>query len=170
MLGVSIIGRDISARLTAEREMERHNDDLQVMNLVTTAVNQVLQADEMVERAMLTLCNSSILDGVGALVPDNEGGFTLTVCERRGAVPRQHRFAPGPETDILLEQMEALLNSTAPEGEAQPLDPAGRAAYCTGRVYLLAGVAGGRRAPAARHAHPGPPVRLERRSERATAL
>ncbi len=121
VLGVSIIGRDISARLAAEREMQRHNDDLQVMNLVTTAVNQVLQADEMVERAVLTLCNSSILDGVGALVPDTEGGLTLTVCEQRGATPRQVRFTPGPETEALLEQVRGLLTNTHPQAEAEPL-------------------------------------------------
>jgi PAS domain S-box-containing protein len=108
VLGVSIIGRDIGARLAAEREMQRHNDDLQVMNLVTTAVNQVLQADEMLQRSVLTLCNSSVLDAVCALVPDLEGGLTLTVCERRGATPRQERFAPGPEASALLEQARHL--------------------------------------------------------------
>jgi PAS domain S-box-containing protein len=113
VLGVSIIGRDISARLAAEREMQRHNDDLQVMNLVTTAVNQVLQTDEMLQRAVLTLCNSSGLDAVCALVPDSEGGLTLTVCEARGAVPRQVRFAPDPATTALLDQARHLLTDPA---------------------------------------------------------
>lgn len=121
VLGVSMIGRDISARLATQREIRRHNQDLQVVNQVTTVVNQALDAGEMMAQALRIIYESCDLDAAAMLTYDGDGGVSLVVAEQAGG--RRAHFAPQAGVAHLLNGVwtvattagERALNAAPPE-------------------------------------------------------
>ncbi len=139
IIGASKIARDITERKVTEQRIRRHNHELRVLNAVTTAINEALDLQSILSRALELIVELVYVDGAECHLCAPEDRLEL-VAEHLlpdSFVEGSKKTPSASNAGVSGRAMETRSPVAVPDIAAEPSYVRGKLASAAGLVSLL---------------------------------